>query len=89
VHGLLGIKLFGVQYVEAEEVAKLSGSIDLGLPGVLALAQHRRSHNVVAVFGADQVRRLQEDGGAVGERQGLPIGLGGQGGFNGGSDILR
>ena len=87
--GLLSIQLLGVVDVEAEEVSQLGGRIDLGLPGILALAKHGDGHDVVAVLGGDEVGRLEEDGSSVGEGEGFPGWLGGQGGVDGLGDVRR
>ena len=51
----------------------LSGRVNLSLPRVLALAKHRRRQKLVAVLPAHEVRRLEEDGGAIVPRQGFPF----------------
>lgn len=88
VGGLLGVELLGELDVEAEKVAQLGGGVNLGLPGVLALAQHGGGHDVVAVLSADEVGGLEEDGGAVGKGEGCPVVLGCEGGFDGCVDVL-
>jgi hypothetical protein len=55
----------------------LGGGVNLGLPSVLALAEHGSSHQLVAILAGNEVGRLEEDGGAVVPREGLPVGLGG------------
>lgn len=85
---LLGVELLGEGDVEAEEIAQLGGRVDLGLPGVLALADHGGGHDVVAVLARDQVGGLEEDGGAVGKGQGGPSLPGGEGRLNGLVDML-
>lgn len=72
MNGLLSVQVLGVLDTEAEEIAQLGGRVDLGLPGILALAVHGQSHDVIAVFGRDQVSGLEEDAGTVGERGGSP-----------------
>jgi hypothetical protein len=51
VNRLLSIKLLGVLHTEAEEVNELGSRVNLSLPGVLALAVHGQSHDIVAVLG--------------------------------------
>lgn len=87
VHGLGAVQLLSVVDVEAEEVSKLGSRVDLGLPGVLALAEHGRGHDFVAVLGGDEVGGLEEDGSSVGKGERLPGGLGREGGVNGLGDI--
>jgi hypothetical protein len=89
VLGLDAVELLSVVNVEAEEISQLSGSIDLSLPSVLALAEHGSGHDVVTVLGVDQVGSREEDGSTVGEGKSLPGGLGGQSSVNGGRDIGR
>jgi hypothetical protein len=73
--------------VEAKEVSQLSGGVDLGLPSVLALAEHGSGHDVVSVLGGDEVGSLEEDGSSVVEGESLPGGLGSQSSVNGSRDI--
>ncbi|KAL2288242.1 hypothetical protein FJTKL_04315 [Diaporthe vaccinii] len=89
VLGLLSIQLLGVLDVESQEVAQLCGGVDLGLPCVLALAEHGGRHDLVSVLGGDQICGLQKDGGPVGEGQRCPRLLGSQGRVNCPLDILR
>ncbi|KAI3479488.1 hypothetical protein L1887_58446 [Cichorium endivia] len=64
--GRLGrVQLLDVLCAEAEEVADLCGGVDLGLPHVLALAEHGSGEHLVSVLGRDEVGCLEEDGGAV------------------------
>lgn len=51
MNGLLSIKLLGVLHTEAQEVNELGSRVNLSLPGVLALAVHSQSHDIVAVLG--------------------------------------
>lgn len=74
--------------IEAEKVTKLGSSIDLGLPGVLALAQHCRGHQLVAVLAADQIGRLEKDRRSVSEGQAFPCWLCVQGGIDSQVDHL-
>jgi hypothetical protein len=50
VRRLLRVQLLCILDVESEEVDQLGGGIDLGLPGILALAQHGGRHDMVAVL---------------------------------------
>lgn len=88
VGGLLRHHLFGVRHVEAEEIAKLGGSVDLGLPCILALADHGSSHDVVAVLGGDEVGGLEEDCSTVGEGEGGPGLLGSESRLDSIVDVL-
>ena len=67
VRRLLGVKFLGVFHTKSEEVNKLSGGVNLGLPGILALSVHGQSHDVVAVLGRNQVGGLEEDAGTLSE----------------------
>lgn len=87
VLGLLAVQLLGVLHVEAEEVCQLGGGVDLGLPGVFALAEHGGGHDVVAVLAGDQVGGLEKDGGAVCKGERLPCRLCGQRGVDGLGDV--
>lgn len=87
VHGLGVVELLGVVNVEAEEVSQLGGGIDLGLPSVLALAEHGSGHDVVSVLGGDEVGGLEEDGSSVVEGECLPGGLGSQSSVDSSRDI--
>ena len=69
---MLRIQLLDVLDREAEEIAQLGRSVNLGLPRILALAQHGRGHNVVAVLAGNQVGGLQKDGRAVSPGELLP-----------------
>lgn len=69
---LLGIQFLGKLDIEAEEIHQFSSGINLGLPGILALAEHGSSHDLISVFPGDEVCSLEEDGGAVGEGEGFP-----------------
>ncbi len=86
---LLAVQLLGVLDVEAKEIAEFRGSIDLSLPGILALTEHRRRHEVVSVLGAYQVGGLQEYSGTVHEGKGLPRRLCGEGGVDRCLDMFR
>jgi hypothetical protein len=74
--------------IKAEEISQFSRSINLSLPDILALAQHRRCDEFIPVLGTDQVRCLEEYGRSVDEGRVLPILLGLQGRFNGGQNLL-
>jgi len=88
VRRLVGVCVLGVLDVEAEEITQLSGSIDLGLVCVLALASHGCGHDLVAVLACDQVGGLEEDSGTVGKGEVLPCGLSSQSSIDSGRDIL-
>lgn len=81
--GLLLVDLLGVLAVEAEEIAELGSGINLGLPDVLALAEHGSGHHLVAVLGREEIGRLEEDSDTVVEGNGLPLGTGSDGTVNG------
>ena len=81
--------------VEAKEISQLSSGVDLGLPSVLALAEHSGGHDIVAVLGGDEVGDLEEDGSSVSEGEGLPGRLGSKSSvdcgrnISGGSSVVR
>ena len=52
-------------HVVAQEVAELAGTVNLGLHGGLALAEHGGGIDEVAVLAADEGSDLQHDAGAV------------------------
>lgn len=85
--GLGVVELLSIVNVEAEEVSQLGGRVDLGLPGVLALAEHGGGHNLIAVLCRDEVGGLEKDGGAVGKGERLPGWLGGESSIDGGRDV--
>lgn len=87
MHGLGVVELLSVVNIEAEEVSQLGGGVDLGLPSVLALAEHGSGHDVVSVLGGDEVGGLEEDGSSVVEGESLPGGLGSQSSVDGSGDI--
>lgn len=89
VLGLLSVQLLGVGNAEAEEISQLSGGVDLGLPGILALAKHGGGHDIIAVLGGDQVGSLEKDGSTIRKGKSLPLGLGSQGGFDSLGNIGR
>ena len=64
-------------------IPHLGCSIDLCLPCILALAEHRGCHELVTVLPAHKVRSLEEDGRAIVPRQRLPLLLCGKGTFDG------
>jgi hypothetical protein len=72
VNRLLSIELLGILHTEAEEVNELSSRVNLGLPGVLALAVHGQSHDIIAVLGRNKVGGLEEDTGTLSEGSGSP-----------------
>jgi hypothetical protein len=45
-----------------QEIAELSRGVDFRLPGILALSDHGRCHNIVSVLCGDEVGCLEEDG---------------------------
>ena len=75
---LLSIQLFDKLDTKAEKIGELCCCVDFCLPGVLALAEHSGSHELVAVFCADEVGNLEKDGSAVCPRGGFPSGLVGE-----------
>jgi hypothetical protein len=89
------VELLSVMNVEAEEISQLSSGVDLGLPSVLALAEHSGGHDIVAVLGGDEVGGLEEDGSSVSEGEGLPGRLGSKSSvdcgrnISGGSSVVR
>lgn len=86
---LLGIQLFHKLDTKAEKVGELCCCVDFCLPGVLALAEHSGSHELVAVFCADEVGGLEKDGSAVCPGGGFPDGLVGERRFDGLGDEGR
>lgn len=72
VNRLLGVDILSILHTEAEEVNKLSSRVNLGLPGVLALAVHGQSHDIIAVLGRNKVGGLEEDAGALSKGSGSP-----------------
>lgn len=87
--GRLPLQQLGcVVAVEAEEVGQFGRGVDLALPDVLALAQHRRRDELVAVLGGHQLCCPLEDGRSVNERGLLPALLRLQSGLDGGGDLL-
>lgn len=87
MNGLLSVQLLSILNVEAEEVAQFCRGVDFCLPCVLALTEHGRGHDLVAVFSTDEVGGFEEDGGAVVEGEGFPCWFGGEGGGDGGGDV--
>lgn len=88
VDGLTGVQGLGVVDTKAEEVCKLGSGVNLGLPGVLALAQHGGGHDLIAVLVGDEVGSLEEDSSAVGKGESLPGGLGSEGSLDGLVDVF-
>jgi hypothetical protein len=72
VNRLLSIDLLSILNTEAEEVNELSSRVNLGLPGVLALAVHGQSHDIITVLGRNEVGGLEEDAGTLSEGSGSP-----------------
>lgn len=87
VFRLLSIQLFSILNSESQEITQLSSSIDLSLPDILALAQHRGSQQLIAILATHEVGRFQEDGRTVGKGHLLPRLLGREGGVDGFCDI--
>lgn len=87
VFRLLGIQLFSILHREPQKVTQLSRGINLRLPSILPLAQHRGSQQLVAVLSTHEVRGLEEDGSAVCKGHLLPCLLRGEGSINGSRDI--
>ena len=81
--GLLPVDVLHELRVEAEEVRRLAGAVDLRLIGALRLVQHGGGVEDVAVLRGDEAGHLVEDGGAVLPGRGFPGLLGGQGGGKG------
>ena len=71
-----GVHVVDVLHTEAQKVADLRTGINLSLPHVLALADHRRGKQLVAVLVRDQVRGLEADGGTLAPRHVRPDLLG-------------
>ncbi len=69
---LLGGDLLGVVDVEPPEVDQLAGRVDLGLERGLGLAEHGRGVETLAPRAGEQLGGLEQDGGALVERQGAP-----------------
>ena len=79
--------LLRVVDVEAEEVRKLAGGVDLGLIAGLALAQHGGGVDFIAPGPGEQVRGLQEDRRPVLPGHPGPGGLRRAGGLDGGLQL--
>lgn len=77
-------KLLGIP----EEITQLSRSVNFCLPCVLSLSDHGSSHDVISVLGRNQIRCLQEDGSAVGERKVCPCFLSSKSRVNGLVDVF-
>lgn len=61
-----------IRIILPQEINKLSSSIYLSLPGVLALPQDCCSQELEAIFSTNQIRCFQKDRSSVGKRQGFP-----------------
>ncbi len=64
----------------------LGSSINLSLPRVLSLTEHRRSHDLVAILAADEIRCFEEYRGAIRPRHTLPFGFRSERPIDGGGD---
>ena len=69
---LLGGDLLGVVDVEPQEVDQLARRVDLRLERGLRLAEHGRGVETLAPRAREQLGGLEQDGGALVERQGAP-----------------
>lgn len=74
--------------VETEEIRQLGRSVNLSLPDVLTLTQHRCSNQVKPVLARDQLSSLEENRGSVNKGSFFPIFLCLQCRFNGGVGLL-
>lgn len=72
-----------------QKVTELGGGVNFCLVRILALAENGCGHDVVAVFCADQVCRLEEDGSPVGIGKLFPFRFGCEGGIDGGGNVPR
>lgn len=66
----------------------LSGSINFGLPNILALSEHRSSHELVPILSASQLCGFQENSRPIVPREGFPLFLCGKSAVNGITDYL-
>ena len=73
------VSLAVAEMKKKKKKAHLRSSIDLCLPSVLPLSQDGGSNQLIPVLFADEVRSLEEDGGAVAPRHSFPSGLGRKG----------
>ncbi len=80
---LLPVELLRVGRVEAPEIDDLAGGVDLRLKDRLGLAEHGGRVQGGAPGGGEQLRRLQEDGGAVLPRPARPLAVGLRGRLHG------
>ena len=67
-----GVHVLDVLDTKSQEIRELGGSVNHGLPSVLALTEHGSGHELVPVLAGDEVSGLEEDGGTVGEGCLLP-----------------
>jgi hypothetical protein len=72
---LLSVQLLGELDVESKEIDQFCRRIDFGLPCILALAEHRRRHNLISVFAGNQIRSFEEDCSSVGKGKRFPFRL--------------
>lgn len=73
---LYTIHVLCVLDVEPQEIAQLSGRINLRLPRIFTLAHHGRSHDLVSVFCRYQICCFQEHSSTLCEWQCFPCWLG-------------
>jgi hypothetical protein len=66
----------------AGNLTDLCGSVNLSLPGVLALTKHSGCHELVAILSTDELSGTQKDGSPVVPRHGLPFRLCSKGTFD-------
>lgn len=59
--------------IQAKEVCQLSRGINLALPDILALSQHRRRNQLIPILPRHELRRAHEDSNPVNERRVLPV----------------
>lgn len=81
--GLLRVELFNVFHTESEEIRQLGSGINLRLPRILSLTQHRRRHEFVSVFTGDEISSLEEDRSLVVPWHVFPFAFGGEGAGDG------
>ena len=67
--GLVAVNLAGIVGVVAQEVDQLAGTVNLGLHGGLALAEHGSGVDKIAILAADERGNLHHHAGAVDPRR--------------------